>query len=270
MRHNCFKTNKPQAVIKIDKPQDPPVILVTRGKTKRAACCGLYTRYSKDYQLGDRKFSFDASIYGHKSVKQALLEAQYGKCCFCESKIGADGDVEHFRPKAGCCQGSGQPIIKPGYYWLAYEWDNLLLACPVCNQRFKRNYFPLADPTHRAKSHEQDLSIEEPLFINPAERDPAQLIAFRKEIPYAIKDNQFGKETISALGLGREILNERRRDRLELLTALQRIVDLAEAKLLSDEPDVERAKVLLREAVDANAEFAAMARCAVAANFYLE
>jgi hypothetical protein len=34
-----------------------------------------------------RDFEFDGGIYGHRSVKDALREAQHGKCAFCESKI---------------------------------------------------------------------------------------------------------------------------------------------------------------------------------------
>ena len=90
---------------------------------------------------------FDSGIYGQKSVKDALQKAQHDKCAFCESKIThiAYGDVEHFRPKAGYRQEPKDPLVRPGYYWLAYEWSNLLFCCQLCNQRFKGNHFPLAD-----------------------------------------------------------------------------------------------------------------------------
>ena len=56
-----------------------------------------------------------------ESVKDALREAQHGKCAFCESKIShiAHGDVEHFRPKAGYRQNPEDPLVQPGYYWLS-------------------------------------------------------------------------------------------------------------------------------------------------------
>ena len=229
----------------------------------------MFTRHQQNFINGTRKFSFNTALYGHESVKHALVVAQHSKCCFCESKIGFDGDVEHFRPKAGYCQAEGEPLLKPGYYWLAYDWDNLLLSCPACNQRFKKNYFPLVDPATRAKTHSDDIASEVPLFINPAERDPEEFISFRKEIPYPINDNPFGKATISALGLDREILNERRRDYLAKLILLRKIVDL-EHEMPQNQKGrqvLEDAKRFLRDAVGDKAEYAAMARAAKVSDF---
>ena len=73
------------------------------------------------------------------------------------------------------------PLVQPGYYWLAYEWSNLLFCCRLCNQQFKRNHFPLADPARRARSHRDDIGQEEPLLINPAIEDPAAFLEFREK-----------------------------------------------------------------------------------------
>ncbi len=256
-------------MIRIAKPTEAPAILLKQGKRKRATLCRLYTRYTADYISGARKFSFDSATYGDQTVKQALMKAQYNKCSFCESKVGADGDVEHFRPKAGWSQGQGQPLVRPGYYWLAYEWDNLLLACSACNQRFKKNYFPLADPNMHATSHHEDLSREEPLFINPAERDPGGYIGFRHEIPYAIDDNPYGRATIASVGLDREIINERRRDRLGLLKVLYDIIRLEQSVSAHVEfrEFADNARALLESFLRDDAEFAAAARAAYSDKF---
>lgn len=108
-------------MIKINKPDQPPEVLLTKGKAKRKSLCTNYSRYSAEYNSGDRRFNFDSAVYGHPSVKQALAQAQHNKCCFCEDRIGLDGDVEHFRPKAGSRQDETTPMIIPGYYWLAYD-----------------------------------------------------------------------------------------------------------------------------------------------------
>lgn len=157
-------------------------------------------------------------------MKDALVQAQHRKCCFCESQVGHDGDVEHFRPKSAVCQAKSQPLQRPGYYWLAYEWSNLLLCCSACNQRFKRNLFPLLNPAQRARQHGDDVRIEQPVFVHPAEENPEEFISFRQEIPYAINGNQRGKRTIEALGLNREIMNERRREHLKLFSMLEKVV----------------------------------------------
>ncbi|HEX8220057.1 MAG TPA: hypothetical protein VF914_12720 [Chloroflexia bacterium] len=257
-------------MIKIAKPAEIPDVLLSRGKKLRASLCSQYTQHAAEYDSGERKFTFQTEVYGHETVKKTLIAAQHSKCCFCESKTGLDGDVEHYRPKAGYRQSKDEPLLRPGYYWLAYDWNNLLLACPACNQRFKKNYFPLANPNARAKSHKDDVSTEEPLFINPAERDPEQYIGFRYEISYPIDDNPLGTATIEALGLNREVLNEKRRDRLGLLTALH---DIVQHEAHDPSPTLQKvidnAKALLEQAVGDSAEFAAMTRCAVKANYYI-
>src|SRR5258708_22637098 len=135
------------------KPDASPEILRVHGQRRRNAHCTSYTRYTAEYQNGTRTFPFDSEIYGHPEIKQALVAAQHGKCCFCERRVGADGDVEHFRPKAACRQDETCVLTRPGYYWLAYAWENLMLSCSACNQRHKKNLFPLADPAGRATSH---------------------------------------------------------------------------------------------------------------------
>jgi len=180
------------------------------------------------YDDGERNFSnkdFDSEIYSDKDVKDKLIALQYFKCCFCESKIGhiSFGDVEHFRPKAGWVQNYERPNV-PGYYWLAYEWDNLLLSCQLCNQRYKKNFFPLLDNHQRALSHHHNLALEKPVFINPGKDEVESMITFREEIPVAIDNNVRGKETILKLKLDRELLNEQRRTRFNLIKT---IYDLA-------------------------------------------
>jgi hypothetical protein len=106
-------------------------------------------------------------------VKAALRIAQHDKCGFCESKVThvAFGDVEHFRPKAAFRAIQGDALTRPGYYWLAYEWTNLLFACEPCNRRHKGNLFPLVDEATRARSHTDDITRETPLFIDPTAED---------------------------------------------------------------------------------------------------
>lgn len=89
--------------------------------------------YRKTGQRGLRiKESF--KTYSDVQVRKSLKQMFKDKCAYCESKITHiySGDIEHFRPKGG--YGDANPITKPGYYWLAADWDNLLLACPFCNQ----------------------------------------------------------------------------------------------------------------------------------------
>ena len=115
--------------------------------------------------------------------------------------------------------------------------------------------------------HTDDLTREDPLFLNPAACDPEAFIGFRAEIPYPIGDNLAGKETIASLGLAREILNERRRDRLGKLLTFQRIVLLDDAGRFPNDAEtrsiVAEARQHLVDAVLDASEFAAMARLAL-------
>jgi len=86
--------------------------------------------------------------------------------------------VEHFRPKKI-------------YYWLAYSWDNLILACPKCNGHKDIN-FELNGVRHSFENNEQNLrSIntlsaiydlsEQPKMVNPEIVDPSNDLTFSKD-----------------------------------------------------------------------------------------
>lgn len=256
-------------VIRIQKLSTPPDQLAQDGKNKRRSHCSSYSRNPGVYQSGEKLFSFDSNIYAHKSVKQALIKAQYGKCCFCERLISTDGDVEHFRPKRAYKQATGQPLQRPGYYWLAYEWNNLYLACTGCNQRQKQNLFPLQNPTKRATSHHQSINDEQPLFIDPGKEDPEEFIGFRGEIAYSIEGNPKGKVTCDSLGLNERALPEARLEQLQRLKVLHQIVRLAAKQPSNIELQklAKEAKKLLEKAIRDDAQFSSASRCALQTDF---
>jgi len=250
-------------VIRIKKPKLAPKILNTKGKKKTQTLCKAYTKNSKAYDSSQKKFDFDSNIYGHKTVKAALRKTQHDKCCFCESKVThiSYGDVEHFRPKAGARQKTGAPLERPGYYWLAYEWSNLFLSCQLCNQRYKENLFPLKKPANRAKSHNDDINLEKPMFINPTE-DVGKYISFREEVIFAVDDDPRGKVTIKALGLDRVELNDMRRGYYDILEVVYEV-----ANLTPPVPASAKAKKLIAKSVQSSSQYSSMILCAVNAKF---
>lgn len=115
-----------------------------------------------------------------KKFKPFLEDLFNKKCAYCEGiyEAGTWMDVEHYRPKAKVTlDGNPQNILKitdakgeeiehPGYYWLAYDWRNLLLSCKKCNSgKGKMNQFPIKG--RRAASPEDLLQEEDPLILNP-------------------------------------------------------------------------------------------------------
>lgn len=234
----------------------PPAILQIKGATETK-------KLIENAASGEFDFNFDSTIYGHLEVKDKLSHLQNNKCCFCESKIGhiSYGDIEHFRPKAGWVQDN-EPINKPGYYWLAYDWDNLLLCCQKCNQRFKKNYFPIKNSFQRATSNLSDLAAEQPLFIHPVNEDPAYFISFNDEIPVGVDSDGRGSETIEKLGIDRELLNEQRRKTLNMIRTL---CDLADGYPETPPESKQQAKAVIQKYITESkldkTEYAAMLRC---------
>lgn len=212
-------------MIFINKTGHPvPNILLTDGATKSQEHINDFIADEANFRLNTRavrKFPFDREIYSHTSVKSLLETIQNNKCCFCEAKYKhiASADVEHFRPKAGYSQGVGSNFIRPGYFWLAYDWSNLLVSCEICNRRNKGNYFPLSNPGARFTTHNSNINLEHPWFINPSLIDPEFHITFYKEVPTHTSFE--GAKTISYLELDRAELNEMRRSKLILLKRLE-------------------------------------------------
>jgi uncharacterized protein (TIGR02646 family) len=132
------------------------------------------------------------AVYHHDQVHAALERLCDRKCAYCEAPAPASAswDVEHYRPKGRVSERPDHP----GYYWLAYRWDNLLLSCQLCNQRRKdrptweqeepgvtsgkADRFPLADEVTRAMDPSADLDAEARLLLDPTRDDPEEHLTF--------------------------------------------------------------------------------------------
>jgi hypothetical protein len=216
-------------MIRINKIGIAPAILTTSGNTKTTTLQNEYDANGIQYTSRTgvstksiRKFKFDKTIYGSKTVKTQLKTDQHDKCCFCEAKFSDNsyGDVEHFRPKGGYKKSGSKSLTYPGYYWLAYDWNNLMYSCEICNRSFKKNQFPLNTEVTRKSnhSHPNTLENEDSLLINPNLEDPSSFITFNEEVPIPVSGNLKGKTSIKAYGLER--MNDSRLEYLKLLGSL--------------------------------------------------
>jgi hypothetical protein len=95
----------------------------------------LIDRYYTSVESG-KPIAFSSSRW--KSAKAKVRADSAKKCAYCEAStsVVAHGDVEHFRPKSI-------------YWWLAYDFDNYLFACQICNQIYKKDFFPVTPVTRR-------------------------------------------------------------------------------------------------------------------------
>lgn len=127
--------------------------------------------------LGREPISDD--IDGYRVVAEDLWRAQKHKCCYCEGKLPrSHNDVEHYRPKARADRLPGCVDIH-GYWWLAFEWSNLLFACPGCNRSSKNDRFPLRLGCSPLRAEDVAPGTELPLFLDPAGRsNPVEHIEF--------------------------------------------------------------------------------------------
>ena len=134
--------------------------------------------------------------YRHAEIKDAILAETSEKCAYCESKVRhiTFGDIEHIIPKSKVPAKS-------------YLWENLTLACDVCNTN-KGDYYT-DDP---ARSHDT--------LIDPYADDPRDHFLFMREVVTPMPGNMRGLATELVIKLTRGELLERRRERMNFIDGL--------------------------------------------------
>lgn len=136
------------------------------------------------------------SRYRHKDIKDALKLETHRKCAYCESKAlhVTHGDVEHIAPKS----------VNPA---LSFDWQNLTLACDVCNT---------------CKGNKEG-------FVDPYVDTPSDEIGFYGPMIFGLPGRNRAERTVTELGLNRIDLLERRKERLQaLIERLRRLNETAD------------------------------------------
>lgn len=210
---------------------------------------------------------FDSNFWSQ--LKGFLLDNVFNnKCAYCETHLGESrqpGDADHYRPKGGVNfktkheknwktyskartvdyhSEPEQELNHPGYFWLAYDWKNLLPTCIECNRnQGKKNQFPVFTPLHtlnlklnpdeaanltgqyyKSTSGEdvyypgvEDLNVhEQPRLLHPYfGEDPADHLEFKPDgrvSPREIngEESEYGKASISAYNLWDKELRDAR------------------------------------------------------------
>ena len=147
-----------------------------------------------------------------------------GKCAYCEEEISRSqhGDMEHFRPMGPVRDAQNQPVIviiegeekeHPGYYWLTYDWRNLLPSCALCNKQpsedtpfGKGNRFPVAG-NHAIREGEEGTEV--PLLLNPVLDRPNEHLNLNKLGILEWKTDR-GRVSVEILGLNERDLSDAR------------------------------------------------------------
>ncbi len=219
----------------------------------------------------------------YKEKKVAVYMAPAGpfkrKCAYCERDLANQhGDVDHYRPSKRVTDENRKPIRRntgsgeedhPGYYWLAYDWQNLLPSCTACNTASgqftegrvvgKWEAFPIENEDLRAWSPVEE-GREVPLLVNPVHAYPEEHFAFHRTGVLGYK-TPAGRVTRRLLGLDEEGLATRRKKRYEEVKTFTREF-LATFDICSKEVQEEKREHL--EALAAGeGEFTAYARLAI-------
>jgi uncharacterized protein (TIGR02646 family) len=179
---------------------------------------------------GEKPTDAEKSKYRREDVKAALVAETNGKCAYCESKIKHihHGDVEHIYPKS----------LDPSK---SFEWENLTLACEVCNQ-FKSDYDPYVEH-----------------IIDPYLIDPEQHLRFFGGLIYS-RGTPHGNASKEILRLQRPALVEQRNEHIDnIMKIYGRIFDvslpLGVRQAIYDD--------LVGTYTDGSAAYSAMAKCLV-------
>lgn len=204
---------------------------------KRAKKPGILVRNFLRWEAGIRaattKVGRDNAVnkYRQKEIKDTLEGMFHDKCAYCEANIThvAYSHIEHYRPK-------------DRYPLKAIEWNNLLLACGICNgPEHKGTHFPtpknngpIIDPTEKGI----DLSLHFEFHY-----DEKAGIAIVNHL------SNRGEVTKNLLGLNRKKLVRHRSAHVKKLVAIARMA----------KTDAEAHTILL-EAITDESEYSAFAK----------
>jgi hypothetical protein len=161
-------------------------------------------------------------------VRATLKQIYFDKCAYCEN-TEHEPEVEHYRPKKGVSELSRHD----GYYWLCYEWTNLLPSCRYCNTSGgKGNKFPIQNEANReyqpifssngsldatsCQAYNRPLLDEAPYLLHPEIDTPEECLKFDNN------GNIFGTD---ALGRGEKTIEICNLKRENLRVARQKIID---------------------------------------------
>lgn len=161
------------------------------GPELQAAIAERTNRLMLHHQNGEPIPNRLAAQYKEPAVKNLIKLETHEKCAYCESKITHIdfGDVEHIIPKA----------LRPD---LTFNYDNLTLACGICNGR-KGDYFD-----------------EDNAILNPYMDEPRDHLRAFGPVVLRTPASDRGLITEKKLDLNRGALVEKRQERLEAIASL--------------------------------------------------
>jgi len=192
----------------------------------------LKTKKVNDYKdkiLKLKKVNFGNYQLIRKRMVKEIKSIYSNKCGFCESKLYESVYIEYYRPKSK-------------YYWLFYEWSNIIPVCHACNvrrgNRFEIEGEEILEPQENReewRANSESFLSEKPLLFHPEIDYPENYLYFTND-GYIHSDEHRGEYTIETCNLNRESLVVRRKDIIDnFFKKLEYLVLLLNKGLTSDE-----------------------------------
>ncbi len=161
------------------------MIPLSRDRTAAAVHANFVSTKRETFNIElmtNQRSVLDGSLVDHdfdsnrwKPAKDELKKDSHDKCAYCEAptSVVAFGDVEHFRPKSD-------------YWWLAYCYENYLVSCQLCNQKFKGAKFPIANsklkpPVNIRKNTADSTIASKASLLTPDSLDTNSIASFESD-----------------------------------------------------------------------------------------
>jgi hypothetical protein len=136
-----------------------------------------------------RKFFIKRNAHIWRAFGSYLSKMSHGKCWYSESPDPQSFfDVDHFRPKSEARRTSTH-VDRPGYTWLAFDWDNFRYSANRSNRvtktgklklEGKGSWFPLMTETKATWSN-RCVAQERPALIDPTKKQDVRLIEVKDD-----------------------------------------------------------------------------------------
>ncbi len=197
---------------RISRPTRAPSTLSTPPLRDAKAALFQFLRRSPE-ERRQRSAPFGEDLFHSSELLRDVNDLFQGKCAYCETLVQSPV-IRHFRPLQFAEPSYG--IDTTHYYtWLAFDWQNMLLVCDVC-EKSKTSLFPMqrgGRSTYLAR-YDDIREQEYPLLIDPCFDDPRRHLQFLSDGSCVHKTVR-GAGAIQLLALNRPDLLGSRRNAME-------------------------------------------------------
>jgi len=147
----------------------------------------------------------DHSKYGHNQIKGTLLTMSFHKCFYCERKLkGVYSEIDHFIE-----------VSDPKGYDLAFDWNNLFLACDNCNNKHPNNTIPVSKVLNPCLNSDEEIQSHlgfEDEFITSKNNSVIGLLTIKK---FRLDNELLDYLRLKQLSYFKDVLLQIRKNQLE-------------------------------------------------------